>query len=178
MSARFAPAVLCVLAVSTVPARAPAPAGHPLDRIVAVVGTRPILASEVEEEMIQAQAQGQQLPPDSAGRMAVRRQILDRIIELEILVQQAQRDTAIKVTEQEVLDQVEQSYQNVRKQFRTENEFRDQIRLARFGSVEEWRRWLADQQRRELYAQRLIETQRQSGKLRPIPPTDAQMREF
>jgi peptidyl-prolyl cis-trans isomerase SurA len=82
------------------------------------------------------------------------------------------------VTDQEVLDQVEQTYQNVRKQFRSENEFRDQIRQARFGSVEEWRRWLADQQRRELYAQRLIESQRQKGKLRPIPPTEAQMREF
>ena len=150
----------------------------PVDRIVAVVGTRAILASEVEEELIQGQAQGAQLPPDSAGRMVVRRQILDRMIELEILVQQAQRDTSIKVTDQEVLDQVEQTYQNVRKQFRSENEFRDQIRQARFGSVEEWRRWLADQQRRELYAQRLIESERQHGKLRPIPPTEAQMREF
>jgi peptidyl-prolyl cis-trans isomerase SurA len=108
----------------------------------------------------------------------VRRQILERMIELEVLVQQAQRDTSIKITDQEVLDQVEQTYQNVRKQFRSENEFRDQIRQARFGSVEEWRRWLADQQRRELYAQRLIESQRQQGKLRPIPPTEAQMREF
>ncbi len=93
-------------------------------------------------------------------------------------MQQAQRDTSIKVTDQEVLDQVEQTYQNVRKQFSAENDFRDQIRQARFGSVEEWRRWLADEQRRQLYAQRLIEAQRQKGKLRPIPPTDAQMREF
>jgi len=108
----------------------------------------------------------------------MRRQILDKLVELEILVQQAQRDTSIKVTDQEVLDQVEQTYQNVRKQFNSENEFRDQIRQARFGSVEEWRRWLADEQRRQLYAQRLIEAQRQKGKLRPIPPTDAQMREF
>ena len=44
--------------------------------------------------------------------------------------------------------------------------------------MEEWRRWLADEQRRQLYAQRLIEAQRQKGKLRPIPPTDEQMREF
>src|SRR5256714_1731727 len=128
--------------------------------------------------MVQAQAQGQAIPTDSAGRQTMRRQVLDRLIELELLVQQAQRDTSIKVTDQEVLDQVEQTYQNVRKQFNTETEFRDQIRQARFGSVEEWRRWLADEQRRELYAQRLIEAQRQKGKLRPIPPTDAQMREF
>ncbi len=153
-------------------------AQQPLDRIVAVVGTRPILASQIEEEMVQAQAQGQTIPTDSVGRRTMRRQVLDRLIELELLVQQAQRDTSIKVTDQEVLDQVEQTYQNVRKQFSSETDFRDQIRQARFGSVEEWRRWLADEQRRELYAQRLIEAQRQKGKLRPIPPTDAQMREF
>jgi peptidyl-prolyl cis-trans isomerase SurA len=149
-----------------------------LDRIVAIVGTRPILASQIEEEMVQQQAQGQTLPTDSAALATLRRQVLDRLVELEILVQQAERDTSIKVTDQEVLDQVEQTYQNVRKQFTSENDFRDQIRQARFGSVEEWRRWLADEQRRQLYAQRLIEAQRQKGKLRPIPPTDAQMREF
>jgi peptidyl-prolyl cis-trans isomerase SurA len=142
------------------------------------VGTRPILASQIEEEMVQQQAQGQPLPTDSAGLATLRRQILDRLIELEILVQQAERDTSIKVTDQEVLDQVEQTYQNVKKQFPSENDFRDQIRQARFGSVEEWRRWLADEQRRQLYAQRLIEAQRQKGKLKPIPPTEAQMREF
>ncbi|MFN2571824.1 MAG: peptidylprolyl isomerase [Gemmatimonadales bacterium] len=164
--------LLLVLAIRT------AAAQQPVDRIVAVVGTRPILASQIEEEMVQAQSQGQQIPTDSAGQAAMRRQILDRLIELELLVQQAQRDTSIKVTDQEVLDQVEQTYQNVRKQFSSENDFRDQIRQARFGSVEEWRRWLADEQRRQLFAQRLIETQRQKGKLRPIPPTEAQMREF
>lgn len=155
-----------------------AAAQQPVDRIVAIVGTRPILASQVEEDMVQAQAQGQPLPSDSAGRTAMRREILDRLIELELLVQQAQRDTSIKITEQEVLDQVEQTYQNVRKQFSSEVEFREQIKQARFGSVEEWRRWLSDEQRRQLYAQRLIEAQRQKGKLKPIPPTDAQMREF
>lgn len=153
-------------------------AQQPIDRIVAVVGTRPILASQIEEEMVQAQAQGQQVPADSAGRVALRHEILDRIIELELLVQQAQRDTTIKITDQEVLDQVEQTYQNVRKQFTSEVEFREQIKQAHFGSVEEWRRWLADEQRRQLYAQRLIEAQKQKGKLKPIPPTDAQMREF
>jgi len=153
-------------------------AQQPIDRIVAIVGTRPILASQIQEEMVQAQAQGQQLPPDSAGRMLMRHQILDHLVELELLVQHAQRDTSIKITDQEVLDQVEQTYQNVRKQFSSEVDFREQIKQAHFGSVEEWRRWLADEQRRQLYAQRLIEAQRQKGKLKPIPPTDAQMREF
>ena len=60
--------------------------------------------------------------------MAMRRQILDRIIELEVLVQQAQRDKSIKITEQEVLDQVEQTYQNVRKHDAFESTTRREIR--------------------------------------------------
>ncbi|HEV8263747.1 MAG TPA: peptidylprolyl isomerase [Gemmatimonadales bacterium] len=168
--------LVCVAALPA--AAAGQQATRTLDRIVAVVGTRAILASQIEEKLVQFQAQGAQLPPDSAGRDQVRRQILDQEIEEELLVQQAQRDTTVKVTEQEVLDQVEQTYQNVRKQFSSETEFQEQLRVARFGSVEEWRRWLADNQRRELLAQRLIQTQQQHGKLRPIPPTEAQMREF
>ena len=170
--------VLLTLAATAAAAQQGPPPNQLLDRIVAVVGTRPILASQIEEEMVQQQAQGQPLPTDSVGLAKLRRQVLDRLIDVEILVQQAERDTSIKVTDQEVLDQVEQTYQNVRKQFSSENDFRDQIRQARFGSVEEWRRWLSDEQRRQLYAQRLIEAERQKGKLKPIPPTDAQMREF
>ena len=149
-----------------------------VDRIVAVVGTKPILASQLEEELVQQQAQGRQLPTDTVALARLKREVLNQMIEVELLVQQAQRDTSIKITEQEVLDQVEQSYQNVRKQFNSEAEFRDQLRLARFGTVEEWRRWLADEQRRALYSRRLIEAQQQKGKLRPIPPTDEQMRQF
>ena len=149
-----------------------------LDRIVAVVGTRPILESQIDEELVRLQAQGQVLPPDSTGRARLRRQVLDRMVEEELIVQQAQRDTAVKVTEQEVLDAVEQTYQNARKQFGAEAEFQTQLRAVGLGSVEEWRRQLADDQRRRILQDRLFEQLRQRGKLRPIPPTDAQMREF
>src|SRR5260370_42427190 len=102
--------------------------------------------------MVQQQAQGKPLPTDSAGLATLRRQILDRLVEVEILVQQAQRDTSIKVTDQEVLDQVEPTYQNVHKEFKSENEFRDQIRDARVGYWGERRRCLRDEQHRQLYA--------------------------
>jgi len=95
-----------------------------------------------------------------------------------LLVQQAERDTTIKVSDQEVQDQVEQTVQNVRKQFTAVTEFQAQLRAAGFQSEEEWRRWLADNQRRSILQQRLIELLRQKGKLRPIPPTEVQMREF
>jgi len=151
---------------------------RPVDRVVAVVGTKPILASQVEEQLVLAQSQGTKMPDDSAGRDAARRQILSQIVDEELLVQQAERDTTIKVTEQEVQDAVEQTVQNVRKQFTSILEFQSQLRAAGFVSEEEWRRWLADQQRRSILQQRLVEDLKQKGKLRPIPPSDAEMHEF
>jgi len=151
---------------------------RPIDRIVAVVGTRPILASQIDEEIVRFQAQGGQLPTDSTGRAKLRRQILDRMVEEELVVQQAQRDTTVKVTEQEVLDAVEQTYQNARKQFTSEVEFQAQLRAVGLGTVEEWRRQLSDDQRRRILQDRLFEALRQKGKLKPIPPTEAQMRDF
>src|SRR5881296_3856679 len=151
---------------------------RPVDRIVAIIGTRPILASQVEEQLVLAQSQGQKVPEDSAGRDAARHQILSQMVDDELLVQQAERDTTIKVTDQEVQDAVEQTVQNVRKQFASTPEFQTQLRAAGFVSEEEWRRWLADQQRRAILQQRLIEGLKQKGKLRPIPPSDAEMRAF
>ena len=169
---------LAVFAAPVARAQGRAATARPVDRIVAVVGTKPILASQVEEQLVLAQSQGTKLPDDSAGREAVRKQILSQMVDEELLVQQAERDTTIKVTEQEVQDAVEQTVQNVRKQFTSVMEFQSQLRAAGFVSEEEWRRWLADQQRRSIEQQRLIEDLKQKGKLRPIPPSDAEMHEF
>jgi peptidyl-prolyl cis-trans isomerase SurA len=149
-----------------------------IDRIVAVVGTRPILMSEVEEQIALLQSQGQAVPSDSAGHAKLQRQVLDNMINEEMEVQQAQRDTTIKVTEREVQDVVEQRVQTVRGQFASEQEFINQLHLAAFPSIEEWRRWMTDQQRRSTFRDRLLESLHQRGKLRPIPPTDAQMRQY
>src|SRR3989442_1288155 len=100
------------------------------------------------------------------------------MVEDELLVQQAQRDTNLKVTDREVQDQVEQTVQNVRKQFTSGAEFQSQLRAAGFGSEEEWRRWLADNQRRSILRDRLLDELRQKGKLRPIPPSESQLRAF
>lgn len=150
----------------------------PVDRIVAVVGDRPILSSDVEERLLAAQTGGEKVPTDSAGRMTFRRALLLRMVNEELEVQQAEHDTTIKVTEQEVQDQVEQTVKRVHSQVPDANEFQRQLHLAGFGTVEEWRRKLAEDQRRQTLQQRLLESLRQSDKLKPIPPTDAQMRDY
>ena len=179
MRALLLPVVVAALAArSPLVAQGRAATDRPVDRIVAIIGTKPILASQVEEQLVLAQSQGVKVPEDSAARDAARRQLLSQMVDEELLVQQAERDTTIKVTDQEVQDAVEQTVQNVRKQFTSTPEFQSQLRAAGFVSEEEWRRWLADQQRRAILQQRLIEGLKQKGKLRPIPPSDAEMRAF
>jgi len=159
------------------PVLARAQTSVPLDRIIAVVGSRPILASEVEERLLVSAQQGQ-LPKDSAGRSALRKRILQLMINEELEVQQALHDTTIKVTDQEVQDQVEQQVKAVKTQIPDPNEFIRQLHLAGFASVEEWRRKVAEDQRRQILVSRLLENLRQNDKLRPIPPNDAQMHAF
>jgi peptidyl-prolyl cis-trans isomerase SurA len=84
----------------------------------------------------------------------------------------------VKVTEQEVQDAVESTVRNVRNRFTSELEFQRQLRLAGFGGAEEWRRWLTETQRRAILSQRLQEQLRQKQVIKPITPTDAQMRAF
>ena len=159
---------------------APASAQSPrvVDRIVAVVGGRAVLASQIEERLVLMAAQNQPIPEDSAGRVALQRQILEEMIDEELIVQAAEADTTVTVTDTEIQQQVEATIKNVRDQFPSEQDFVNEIRRAGFASIDEWRRYLAENQRRSTTAQRFIESLRQRGKLRPIPPTDKQVREF
>jgi len=148
-----------------------------IDRIVAVVGTAPILASYVDETAYQSIAQqGIQLPDSQGALRAYCRRVLNEIIDVELLVQEAQQDTAIKVTDQEVAEGVDQQVKNVRGKFVSEIEYRSELRKAGFESPDEYRRWLSDQQRREALKNRLLEKLQNDHKLEPVIPTDKEMR--
>ena len=94
------------------------------------------------------------------------------------MVQQAQRDTTIKVTDQEIADGVDQQVRKVRANFGSELEYRAELKKAGFETPEEYRRWLTDQQRRAAFQNRLIEKLKSDGKLKPVPPTEPEMRTY
>jgi peptidyl-prolyl cis-trans isomerase SurA len=169
---------------STIGAAPPGPAVLPrdttlvVDRVLAVVGNRPVLASQVDEELFSRQAQGTKLPTGAAQLDSVRRQVISSIVDEELLVQQATRDTAIHVTDEEIADGVEQQVRKVRGNFNSELDYKNELKKAGFQTPEEYRRWLSDQQRRAAFQNRLIDKLRNEGKLKPVPPTDAEMRTF
>lgn len=149
-----------------------------IDRVVAVVGNRPVLASQVDEELFSRQSQGEKIPDSPEGISGVRRQIVSSIIDEELLVQEAQRDTAIHVTDEEIASGVQEQVRKVRSNFTSEVDYQAELRKAGFQTPEEYRRWLTDQQRRAAYQNRLIEKLRSEGKLKPVAPTEKEMREF
>ncbi len=150
-----------------------------VDRVIAVVGDAPILASQMEEEAYQKRGQaGASLPDSGPAIRAFCAQVLNEIIDAELLVQQAQRDTGIKVTDEEIAQGVDLQVREIRGKFTSELDYRAELKKAGFETPEEYRRWLTDQQRRSALQNRLIEKLRGEKKLEPVIPTEKEMRAY
>lgn len=167
------------------PAGAPVPppfrcdtAQSTVDRVVAIVGDAPILASQIEEEIFSQRAQPADLPKTEEAFRALCRQVVSDLVDAEMMVQVALRDTAIKVTDQEIADGVEQQFRNVRQRFKSEPDFRQELARSGFQTPEEFRRWLTDAQRKAALRNRLIEKLKNDGKLKPVQPTEKEMRTY
>jgi peptidyl-prolyl cis-trans isomerase SurA len=179
-SLMFAAAAAILLAVPLLAQQAAANdrgGSPPVDGVVAVVGTTPILRSDVEERLAQARAAGQKMPEDSASQHAMLKSILDAIIDEELLVQKA-KEEKVEVSDNDVNSDVDKRMQTIRSRFTTEKEFRDELKKSGFGTVDEFRRWLTDQSRRSQLQQKLFEKLRTDGKITPAAVSNAEVDEF
>ena len=149
-----------------------------VDRVVAVVGDAPILASQVEEEIFTQRSQQGEVPKTQVEFRALCHTVIADLVDAEVMVQAAQRDTAIKVTDQEIAEGVDQQYKNVRQRFTSEVDFRAELARSGFQTPEEFRRWLTDSQRKAALRNRLTEKLRGDGKLKPVQPTEKEMRAY
>ena len=148
-----------------------------IDGIVAIVGTRPILWSEVMEVIGQERAQGKQLPDDSAGATAYARGVLNNLIDEEVLLQRASGDTSITVADADVEQTVDRQIQQIRGQFPSDQEFLRQLRTAGFGTQDEYRKWITDQARRSELQRRLVQKYQQEGKMVRVAVSDVEVNE-
>ena len=173
--------VLGLLGVA-VPVAAQQETFQPVDRIVLVVGSTAVPLSRVDEELnlvlAELQRAGRPVPQDSNEIAQYRRDIVNRLIEDELLVQRARRDTTVKVTEQQVQAAVDAAMRQMRGQFSTETEFRRQLQLAGLGTPEEYRRFITEQVRRDLMKQQLIQRLRERQEIRSVPPSEQEIREY
>jgi peptidyl-prolyl cis-trans isomerase SurA len=149
-----------------------------VDRVVAVVGNQPILNSHLEEAMFQRQTEGVTIPTDPDGLAAFRLEMVEELISTELMVQEAERDTMIQVTDEEVASEVQRTITSIRGQFASEPEYEEELRKAGFQTPQEFRRYRMEVQRRSLLQNRLIQSLEQQGLLTPVPPTEEQIRAY
>ena len=149
-----------------------------IDHIVAVVGHTAIPFSRVEEQLNLMRARGQAVPTDSSALLQLERGIVKQLVDDELLYQQAQADTSIHVTDQQVQDAVDTAIGQIRRQFSSDADFQRQLQASGFGTLSEYRQWIADQRRRDLMEQALLAALKQKGDLKAVPPTDAAMHAF
>ncbi|MEX1051738.1 MAG: peptidylprolyl isomerase [Gemmatimonadales bacterium] len=171
-------AVLAAAVLSAVPLAAQGASLEPIDRIVAVVGTTPILWSQLQEEINLMRQEGMQIPEEPEAAAAMLRQVLEQMVQEELLVQQALADTLVQVPDQQVQSSVDRLIGGVRARFGSDAEFRQQLAIAGFGSPEEYRRFFVERRRRELLVQGLLQSMQQRDRIRPVPPTEAELRAF
>jgi len=151
------------------------PRGVPLDRIVAIVGTRPILLSEVLEEVNSLRAQGQPIPQDSVGQFELMRRVVNELVDNEVVVVVA-RNYKADVTDEDVAKGVDDRFNDVRKNFKSETEFRDAIKREGFGTPEDYRRTLREQAKRYKLQQLGYDSLRAHGRLSaPVQVTEAEV---
>lgn len=136
----------------------------PIDRVLAVVGQRPILFSEALEFIYSQQRQGLTVPPDSVGFAALIRTTVDRLIDDEVLVGAA-KQYKIEATDNEVQATVEKFIKQVKATFKTEAEFRDALKKDGFGNESEFRKYRTDADKRDLLMQRSLDSLRAHGRM-------------
>jgi peptidyl-prolyl cis-trans isomerase SurA len=162
----FVVAALAPLALGAqVPATATraVPPSLPIDRVVAVVGEQPVLWTDVVTAINQRRAQGMQVPPDSAGQTALAKTVLNELIDEEILVQKA-KEMKLEVTDADVTSAADRQIKSIRAQFKSDEEYRTELRNAGLGSPEEYRKGLIDQYRRQQLQQKAFAELRKRAK--------------
>src|SRR5574341_24064 len=172
--------LLAVLAVAALGGRGSLVAQEltEIDHIVAVVGRVAIPYSRVEEQLNVMRQRGDPMPSDSAGLARLRLEIVNHLVDEELVVQEAQADTAIRVTDEQVQGAVDEAIRRVRTQFPSDVDFQRQLQASGFGTMEEYRRWMTDQRRRDLLQSSMMQQLRQGGALRAVPPTEEEQRAY
>src|SRR5215213_906491 len=161
------------------PAALPSDSGAlQVDRIAAVVGDRPILWTEVMEEINERRAsRGLKLPTDSAEQIAVARGAIQEMIDEEVIVQHALRDTSVHVADLDVQNAADAQMKRVRSQFKTDAEFATALKSGGFGTPDEYKRWMIERSRRSALQEKLFAKLRQAGKIVPVSVSEQDVNE-
>ena len=154
-----------------------APIGIMLDRIVAVVGQTPILLSDVVDAAYYLKGAGDAVPDptDSVAFQAYLRDRLDDLINQDVLIAVAKQYKA-EVDDKDITPDVDKRLKDLHARFKSDADFRAQLKAESFGSETELRNSLLDKRRNDLLQQMAMDSLRAHGKLAaPVNVTEAQI---
>ena len=157
-----------------------------VDRILAVVGSKAIMLSQVQEEVFgKVEERKERLPDpkkDAAGfdkaMTILLRRYTDTLIAFELLHRDALQDTTVKVTDQEVNDAADAMIADTHKRFKTVADFKAELRVTGFATEDDWRKYLIERQRRTLVVRRYTQQLKDDQKIKDKTPTAKEVRAY
>ncbi|PKK83092.1 MAG: hypothetical protein CVT49_10285 [candidate division Zixibacteria bacterium HGW-Zixibacteria-1] len=130
-------------------------AAEPIERIIAVVGREPIMASELAAQIQLYIIQTNEKPQNQRDLEMLQSNILNQMISERLFLIEARKDTLIRVTPQEIDKALDEHIAKIASQFETEDAFLDQI--AKEGmTLREYKKRLRPEIENQLFKQRLI----------------------
>jgi peptidyl-prolyl cis-trans isomerase SurA len=152
------------------------PIGILLDKIVGVVGQKPILLSDVVDAAFYLKGAGRPVPdPQDTTRFNafLRDSVLSDMIDQEVLIAVAKQYKA-EVDDKDISPDVDKRLKDLHGKFKSDAEFRTQLKNEGFGNETELRNSLLDRRRRDLLQQMAMDSLRAHGKMAaPVNVTEA-----
>jgi len=130
-------------------------ASEPIDRIVAVIGKDPIMASELAPQLQLISIQNNIRPQNQEELDRLQREILNQMISEKLFLIEARKDTSINITDDEINQAVDQHIAQVASQFESEDDFLTQLSVEGL-SLRSFKKRLRPEIENQLLKQRLI----------------------
>ncbi len=127
-----------------------------LDRIVAVVGNQTILESELTTQVQVFLAQSGMTNPSPEQTQKLRSDILEQMINDRLILVQAEKDTSLKVTPNEIENALEQHIERLKSQFGSEEEFLKQLEKENL-TLKDLKRRFRQEVRNQILKDRLVQ---------------------
>ena len=158
-------------------ASAQSPAGFTdiVEQVAAVVGDSVILMTEIDTQLLRMEAQGWTRPETTAELMNFKADVLNQLINQQLVIQDAGRDSTLVVGEQELEERLQLEIDGQIRQFGTLSRLQDAL-AAQSMTMSVFRDQRRSAIRRELLQQRYMAKKGRSAT--DIFVTEAEMRTF
>jgi peptidyl-prolyl cis-trans isomerase SurA len=147
-----------------------------VDRIVAIVGDSVIFHTDLEEQLIRIQARGTPLPSEASARDALRRELLEGLINQQLILQAAARDTTISVSDDRVESTLRLAWDEEIRRWGTEAVLRDELQRSQGLTVAQYRAQLREEIRRDILIQSYLQARRREA--RPVAVDEQDIQAF